>query len=68
VKKVGRQSESFYIAWDITWTLCNASNHTFYWPVKCIPCSCRVCPRHMGALRWGTRWTRPPTFSDSGDI
>jgi len=22
----------------------------------------------MGAIRWGTRGTRPPTFSDSGDI
>ena len=23
---------------------------------------------YMGAIRWGTRGTRPPTFSDSGDI
>jgi len=23
-----------------------ACNPTFYWQVKCTPCSCRVCPRH----------------------
>jgi len=46
VKKVERQSASAYFTWDITWTLCNACNPTFYWPVKCTPCSCRVCPRH----------------------
>jgi len=26
--------------------LCNACNPTFYWPVKCTWCSCRVCTRH----------------------
>jgi len=46
VKKVERQSASAYFTWDITWTSCNACNPTFYWPVVCIPCSCRVCPRH----------------------
>ena len=39
-----RQSASAYFAWDITWTLCNACNPTFYWPVRCTPWSCRVCP------------------------
>ena len=41
-----RQSASAYFTWDITWTLFNACNPTFYWPVKCTQCSCRVCPRH----------------------
>jgi len=44
VKKVERQSSSAYFTWDITWTVCNARNPTFYWPVRCTPCSCRVCP------------------------
>ena len=39
-----RQSASAYFTWDITWTLCNACNPTFYWPVRCTPNSCRVCP------------------------
>jgi len=38
-----KQSASAYFARDITWTLCNACNPTFYWPVRCTPCSCRVC-------------------------
>jgi len=44
VKKVERQSASSYFTWDITWTLCNACNPTFYWLVRCTPCSCQVCP------------------------
>jgi len=43
---VERQSASAYFAWDITWTLCSACNTTFYWPVRCTPCSCGKCPRH----------------------
>jgi len=27
-----------------------------------------TCRLRMGAIRWGTRAKRPPTFSDSGDI
>jgi len=46
VKKVERQSASAYFAWDITWTLCNAWNPTFYWPFRCTPCSCQVYPKH----------------------
>ena len=30
-----RQSASAYLTWNITWTLYNARNPTFYWPVKC---------------------------------
>jgi len=45
LKKVKRQSASVYFTWDITWGLWNAWQ-TFFWPVKCIPCSFRVCPRH----------------------
>jgi len=41
-----KQSASAYFTWAITWTLCNACNPTFYWPVRCTPCSCRVCPMH----------------------
>jgi len=44
VKKAERQSAIAYFTRDITWTLCNACNPTFYWPVRCTPCSCRVCP------------------------
>jgi len=43
---VERQSESAYFTLDITWTLCNACNPTFYWSVRCNPCLCGVCPRH----------------------
>ena len=43
VKKVVWESASACFTWDITWTLCNACNPTFYWPVRCTPCSCRVC-------------------------
>ena len=50
VKRVERQSASAYFTWDITWTLCNACSLTFYWPVKCTPCSCWVWPR-MGHIR-----------------
>jgi len=42
---VERQSTSAYITWDITWTLCNACNPTFFdWSgvphahVECAPC------------------------------
>ena len=38
-KKAERQSASAYFTWDITWTLCNACNPTFHWPVRCTPCS-----------------------------
>jgi len=37
VKKVERQSASTYIAWDITWTLCNTCNPSFYGRIKCAP-------------------------------
>jgi len=50
VKKVKRQSASADFTWDITWTLCNASSPTFYWPVKYTPCSCRVDSRHGAHL------------------
>ena len=30
--------------------------------------SCRSVQGSMGAIKWGTRGTRPLTFSDSGDI
>jgi len=40
------QSASAYCIWVITWTICNACNPEFYWPVKCTPCSCQVCPKH----------------------
>jgi len=30
VKQVERQSASTYITWDITWTLCNTCNPSFY--------------------------------------
>jgi len=43
---VERQSASAYFAWDITGTLCNAWNPTFYWPFRCTPCSCQVYPKH----------------------
>jgi len=46
VKKVERQSATAYFTWNITWTLCNACNPTFYWQVRCTPCSCQVCPMH----------------------
>jgi len=51
VKTVEKQSASAYFKWDITLTLCNACNPTFYWPVQCNPCSCRVCLMH-GPLVW----------------
>jgi len=44
VKKVERLSASAYFTCDITWTLCNACNPTLYWPVRCTPWSCWVCP------------------------
>jgi len=40
------QSASAYCAWVITWIFCNACNPEFYWPVKCTPCLCQVCPKH----------------------
>ena len=45
-EKVVRQSASAYYTWDITWTLCNACDPAFYWPVRCSPCSCQVCSMH----------------------
>jgi len=40
------QSASAYFAWDVKWTLCNACNPTFYWPVRCTPWSRQAYPRH----------------------
>jgi len=38
VKKVEKKSAIAYFTWDITWTLRNACNPTFYWPVKSTQC------------------------------
>jgi len=44
----------FYMG--IMWTLCSACNPTFYWPVECSPCSCRVCLWEMYLDQWFPKW------------
>jgi len=40
VKAVEKHSlASDYFTRDVTWTLRNACDPTFYWPVRCAPCT-----------------------------